>query len=510
MADVHAHAGETAAAHAAHAAHDAHSHVFPPGVVALSGKELAEACAAAAASESQTREALDLRIAAIFIIAFGSALGMFLPMLLQRWRAFDKNRAPFFVLKAFGAGVILATGVIHMYPAAAASLSSPCLGWPEFPWAGFVTTFAIIGFLLLEHGVTSVVEGRLHAKLRALAARGVPLSSSSSALPAGASASSPSSSPSRGLLFGSASSRRKCCEEAAVAASKLGDAENGACSHHALTTAATTAAAAAAAAATKRPAPHTDACCPPSPEPGSICGGAGDMSIANVHGPALAHTHGHKHGSGGAAEGTAAGAATAATTTTTAAAATAAPATTAAAVAAPNSASAIITGGEDCDVALRHAAVAQVLEFGIAMHSFIIGVALGVSRDAAEIKPLLIAITFHQCFEGIALGSCFIEAEYRRAIYAALGVFYSLTTAGGVALGIGIASSYNAGSRAALGVSGVLDAVSAAILIYAALVDLIAADFLTKRFRADRKLQAGGYIALLLGAGLMALIAIWA
>ena len=44
----------------------------------------------------------------------------------------------------------------------------------------------------------------------------------------------------------------------------------------------------------------------------------------------------------------------------------------------------------------------------------------------------------------------------------------------------------------------------------AALVDLIAADFLTKRFRADRRLQVGGYCALLLGAGLMSLIAIWA
>ena len=95
-------------------------------------------------------------------------------------------------------------------------------------------------------------------------------------------------------------------------------------------------------------------------------------------------------------------------------------------------------------------------------------------------------------------------------MYAALGAFYSLTTASGVALGIGIVSSYNPGSRAALGISGVLDSISAAILIYAALVDLIAADFLTKRFRADRRLQVGGYCALLLGAGLMSLIAIWA
>lgn len=115
-----------------HATHAAHSHSLPPGVVALSGAELAEACALAASEDP--RAALDLRVAAIFIIAVGSALGVFLPLLLQRWRAFDKNRAPFFVLKAFGAGVILATGVVHMYPAASSALASPCLGWPEFPW----------------------------------------------------------------------------------------------------------------------------------------------------------------------------------------------------------------------------------------------------------------------------------------------------------------------------------------------------------------------------------------
>ena len=367
-----------------------------------------------------------------------------------------------------------------------------------------ITTFGIIGFLLLEHGVTSLVEARLHAKLRALAARGVP-----SSLKGG----------SRTMSFfgrkgSAAAAGNSCCERAAaVSASKLGDVEKegGGChshdhhhrhqqQHHSHGDGEGSLAASA------RPPPHTDACCPPSPELASICGGSGDFSIANVHGPALAHSHGHKHSSNGneIAGGAAVAPAAEASVVSAAAAADSADDGAPAATLIP------AAGGEDCDVALRHAAVAQVLEFGIAMHSFIIGVALGVSRDSAEIKPLLVAITFHQCFEGIALGSCLIEAEYSNKIFAALGAFYSLTTASGVALGIGIASSYNPGSRAALGVSGVLDSVSAAILIYAALVDLIAADFLTKRFRADKRLQVGGYCALLLGAGLMSLIAIWA
>ena len=144
---------EAAHDHAAHGGSSAHDHALPLGVVALEGRELAAACALAAAEDP--RAALDLRVAAIFIIAVGSALGMFLPLLLQRWRAFDKNRAQFFVLKAFGAGVILATGVIHMYPAASSALASPCLGWPEFPWYDFfccrvVVLVVVVFFFLLE------------------------------------------------------------------------------------------------------------------------------------------------------------------------------------------------------------------------------------------------------------------------------------------------------------------------------------------------------------------------
>jgi len=133
----------------------------------------------------------------------------------------------------------------------------------------------------------------------------------------------------------------------------------------------------ALAAADAAQCPHTDACCPASSEP-KLCGGSGDLSIVNVHGPALAHSHGHQHGRGSneaEAGGAPAGASTSALATLPSA------------------------GGEDCDVACRHNALAQVLEFGIAMHSFIIGIALGVSRDPAEIKPLLVAITFHQVTE---------------------------------------------------------------------------------------------------------------
>lgn len=53
----------------------------------------------------------------------------------------------------------------------------------------------------------------------------------------------------------------------------------------------------------------------------------------------------------------------------------------------------------------------QVLETGIAFHSVLIGIALGVSNSPCTIRPLLAALTFHQFFEGVALGSCLMQVS---------------------------------------------------------------------------------------------------
>lgn len=49
---------------------------------------------------------------------------------------------------------------------------------------------------------------------------------------------------------------------------------------------------------------------------------------------------------------------------------------------------------------------------GIVAHSVIIGITLGVSESPCTIRPLLGALSFHQFFEGFALGGC-ISQVYR-------------------------------------------------------------------------------------------------
>ena len=152
----------------------------------------------------------------------------------------------------------------------------------------------------------------------------------------------------------------------------------------------------------------------------------------------------------------------------------------------------------------------QVLELGIVSHSVIIGLSLGVSQSPCTIKPLIAALSFHQFFEGFALGGCICQAQFKTLSATIMACFFALTTPISVGIGTCIASVFNPYSPGALITEGILDSFSAGILVYMALVDLIAADFLSQRMRCNFRLQIVSYCLLFLGAGLMSLLAIWA
>ncbi|KAJ1927605.1 hypothetical protein IWQ60_002784 [Tieghemiomyces parasiticus] len=151
-----------------------------------------------------------------------------------------------------------------------------------------------------------------------------------------------------------------------------------------------------------------------------------------------------------------------------------------------------------------------LLEFGIALHSILIGLALGTSEGPAFIS-LLAALCFHQFFEGLALGARITELNYRAAwMPFANGLVYAITTPLGTALGVIFRSVYRARSPTTLIVQGVLDAVSAGILLYTALVNLMAQEFTRQSFTAlPRSSKSGCLAALYLGALAMSVVGIW-
>jgi zinc transporter 1/2/3 len=153
------------------------------------------------------------------------------------------------------------------------------------------------------------------------------------------------------------------------------------------------------------------------------------------------------------------------------------------------------------------------LEFGVALHSVLIGVALGTT-DSSSFVALFIALCFHQFFEGIVLGAQIERLDNKSLVSAiVMIIFFALTTPVGIAIGIAIHSgTYNQKSVAALIVNGVLDSGSAAILIYVALINLMAGEMGIQAhafFLLENRFKVLYFAALYFGAVAMAVIGRW-
>jgi len=166
---------------------------------------------------------------------------------------------------------------------------------------------------------------------------------------------------------------------------------------------------------------------------------------------------------------------------------------------------------QDNSVAAQVIGVA-ILEFGVLLHSFLIGLTLAVNQD---FKVLFIVIVFHQIFEGLGIGSRLaylkIPGKYNYVLITA-AILYGISTPLGISIGLGIRNTYNPESTTASIVSGVLDALSAGILLYTGLVELLAHEFL---FNKEMLEGSNGQIVyaltcLLFGCGIMSLLGRWA
>ncbi|PKI41055.1 hypothetical protein CRG98_038583 [Punica granatum] len=288
-------------------------------------------CEGDSPDQENSHGALSYKLGAIACILIGGTLGVCLPILGKAVPALSPGSDLFFMVKAFAAGVILATGYIHVFPDAYESLTSPCLTsevWGSFPFAGFIAMMAAIATLQVDMIATSHYT------------------------------------------------RRQLKEAASLGGAKNKDTE--------------------------------------------------------------------------------------------------------------------------------------VLEVGIVVHSVIIGISLGASQSTSTIRPLIAALTFHQFFEGMGLGGCITQANFKSRAVIVMALFFSLTTPVGIGIGIGVSNTYNENSPTALIIQGILNSASAGILVYMALVDLLAADFMSPRMLNSGKLQVLANASLLIGAGFMSLLAKWA
>ncbi|KAJ2901394.1 hypothetical protein MKZ38_001876 [Zalerion maritima] len=155
----------------------------------------------------------------------------------------------------------------------------------------------------------------------------------------------------------------------------------------------------------------------------------------------------------------------------------------------------------------------MMLEMGILFHSVFIGMALSVSVGK-EFIVLLIAIAFHQSFEGLALGARIAAIDWPEKTWQPwiMAFAYGCTTPIGQAIGLGVHGLYDPASELGLVLVGTMNAISSGLLVFASLVELLSEDFLSdESWRAlQGKRRVVACLLVLAGAFGMSFVGAWA
>lgn len=154
-----------------------------------------------------------------------------------------------------------------------------------------------------------------------------------------------------------------------------------------------------------------------------------------------------------------------------------------------------------------------LLEAGILFHSVFIGMAISVATGPPFVV-FLVAIAFHQTFEGLALGSRIAAIHFPKSSPRPwlMVLAYGTTTPIGQAIGLVIHNFYDPMSQTGLLMVGFMNAISSGLLLFAGLVQLLSEDFLTEKSykTLHGKKRRNAFLALMSGAGLMALVGAFA
>lgn len=169
-------------------------------------------------------------------------------------------------------------------------------------------------------------------------------------------------------------------------------------------------------------------------------------------------------------------------------------------------------GAVDPMVLKKQSMQITLIEGGILFHSVFVGMTISITAEGFVI--LLVAIVFHQMFEGLGLGSRIAEVPYPNGSFKpwALVIAFGTTAPIGQAIGLATRGSYDPNSAFGLIIVGIFNAISSGLLIYAALVDLLAEDFLSEEANhtMTSRDKTKAFIYLLLGAAGMSIVGAFA
>ncbi|KAF9356979.1 high-affinity Zn(2+) transporter zrt1 [Mortierella sp. NVP85] len=396
----------------------------------------------------------NLHIASVFIILASSTIGVFMPVIASKVRVLRLSDRVLMFGKQFGTGVILSTAFIHMLPTAMANLSSPCLplAFSE-KYTAFGGLFILLSSLFMHWIEFIAVEHNERRMRKAAASQGLKeINIDLGGLGATGVAAAPCPGHSVTIV------EERPCHDSCSSLESCKEMHSTSEAQHR-----TEAIQSCGSSITKSDFSPSQATPPPPLQSDHVQEKIKDDHSTHHHKSHHHHTHesGHSHSHGLSL----------------------------------------------LDESQRRIST-YILEAGIAAHSVIIGVSLGVSTGS-EFTGLLIALVFHQFFEGFALGARIADLAFDTTYtHYILAIIFSLTTPVGAAIGIGISSTYSSHSTSSLLVEGIFDSISTGILLYMGYVNLLAIEFnLNGEIRKEsKKIKSMCFLALWLGAAAMAII----
>ncbi|OJA19394.1 hypothetical protein AZE42_11564 [Rhizopogon vesiculosus] len=154
-----------------------------------------------------------------------------------------------------------------------------------------------------------------------------------------------------------------------------------------------------------------------------------------------------------------------------------------------------------------------VLQLGIMIHSVVIGLTLAITTGS-EFTSLLVAIIFHQLFEGLSLGIRIASLpssddgsdKYIPILRSTLAVLFAVTNPVGIILGLLVFKrDHDHDVLDMLLTQGIMSAISAGMLMYAACVEMLAGDFVMDPILWRSGLWKQALALVSLGAGVVAM-----
>lgn len=145
-----------------------------------------------------------------------------------------------------------------------------------------------------------------------------------------------------------------------------------------------------------------------------------------------------------------------------------------------------------------------VLEASVSVHSLAIGFGLGTQTDLGVIRVIIIAMAFHQLFEGTCLGVMMLESKVSMLMRFMLCTIFSLALPVGIVIGLFVVES-----DASRYSSGFANSFAAGCLLHASLVDIVHEELTRTVEDESVYFKLYMYLGMVLGCSVMAILASW-